>query len=125
MPGLERPRPHRSWRRIARRYFSVQEFQALDAMSEPEGLAAFFACWVRKEALVKATGGGIASGLAAFDVNVAPHEPGRLLSSRSAALEPGGWQILDFEPAPGLRACVAVEGQEPVRVHSRGVPWPD
>ena len=117
---VEEPRPLPAWNRVARRYFSTRENAALDALPPSRREQAFLTCWVRKEALVKATGGGIASGLGGFDVTVDPDEPARLLDSRTAALVPADWHLADLSlEAPALGA-VAVEGHPAPRpVHHR------
>lgn len=44
-------------------------------LSGPERLAAFYACWTRKEAVVKAIGGGMSVPLDSFDVLPQPSLP--------------------------------------------------
>ncbi|HVZ77755.1 MAG TPA: 4'-phosphopantetheinyl transferase superfamily protein [Gemmatimonadaceae bacterium] len=54
--------------RIAARFFSPAEYEALVALDRQERADAFFRAWVRKEAVVKALGTGIASAFDAFAV---------------------------------------------------------
>lgn len=53
----------RDYLKIAKRYFHVDEIQALSACSETERKNLFYKLWTLKEAFFKATGGGISSGL--------------------------------------------------------------
>lgn len=89
--------------------FAPGEQQALAALSGQAALDAFFACWTRKEAYVKAIGLGLSHPLAAFEVSVGP-EP---------ALHRGGdgWRLLAPTLAPGLAAAIALaDGREGVEL---------
>jgi 4'-phosphopantetheinyl transferase len=63
---------------IARHFFSADEVEALMAIAEKERAAAFFRCWTRKEAYIKAIGSGLSHPLAEFDVSFAADEPAAL-----------------------------------------------
>ena len=65
----------------SRRRRSPPEFAALCRLPEYERTGAFYACWSRKEAFIKATGEGI-SQLCDFEVNVRAEEPACLLRVR-------------------------------------------
>lgn len=98
------------WRRpefardtVAERFFSTRELQALRAVPQSRWVEAFFNCWTRKEAFIKALGYGVSYPLKAFDVSLAPGEPAALLRG------PLGWQLRSFEPLEGLQAAIAVK----------------
>ena len=95
-------------RALARTAFSPAEYAALCRLPEAAHPDAFFACWSRKEAFIKATGEGVAQ-LAAFDVSLAPGEPARLL--RVDGEPPGAprWSIHDLPAIPGYAAALVVE----------------
>jgi 4'-phosphopantetheinyl transferase len=95
---------------VARYSFSAQEVAILLALPAQEQPAAFFRCWTRKEAFIKATGEGISFGLDAFDVSLAPREPARLLEIRGGSTEAADWSLRELAPGPGYEAAVAVEG---------------
>lgn len=93
---------------LARTSFSPGEFAALCRLAPDAHPDAFFACWSRKEAVIKATGEGIAQ-LAAFDVSLAPGEPARLLRTPG---EPAGarWELHELPPIPGYAAALVADG---------------
>jgi 4'-phosphopantetheinyl transferase len=80
--------------------FAPGERKALAALSGQAALEAFFACWTRKEAFVKAIGLGLSHPLEAFEVSVGP-EPALLSGGE-------GWRLLAPRLAPGLLAAIAV-----------------
>ncbi len=47
------------WQEVARAFFAPAELAAIDACPREDRRAAFFDCWVRKEAYVKALGRGL------------------------------------------------------------------
>lgn len=107
---IELIRPDFSGEAIARSYFSKQEVASYLALPEGVRTEAFFACWTRKEAYIKACGEGLSLPLEQFDVSLAPGEPARLLSTRPDAQEAGRWRLMALHPAAGYQAAVVVEG---------------
>jgi 4'-phosphopantetheinyl transferase len=98
---------------ISKRYFSPAENEALRALPPEPREAAFFTCWTRKEAYIKAVGEGLSIPLGSFDVTLAPGDPPRLLATRG---EPGGearWSLHALDPGPGYVGALAVEGPAP------------
>lgn len=96
---------------IARRFFSVAEVAALLALPRPIQIEAFFTCWTRKEAYIKARGEGLSLPLDQFDVTLAPGQPAVLLATRPDAQEVRRWTLRELEPGPGYAAALAVEGR--------------
>jgi 4'-phosphopantetheinyl transferase len=95
---------------IAERFFSPFEVRMLQAVSEEMRHVAFFSCWTRKEAYVKARGMGLSLDLKQFDVSVTPGEPVAILSSREESQNTSNWFLYDLFPDPGYMASLAVEG---------------
>jgi 4'-phosphopantetheinyl transferase len=96
---------------IVERFFSPRERQELAALPANRRDEAFFLCWTRKEAYLKALGGGITYPLDRFSVSLTPGEPAALLE---AVAEEGGnslWTLLPFTPAPQYQGAVAAEGR--------------
>lgn len=92
---------------IASRFFSAAEKRALTQCSDMHD--AFFHCWTRKEAFVKARGEGLSCPLASFDVSVAPGDEEVPLTTRPDGTESQAWQLWSLNSFPEHAAAVAVE----------------
>jgi len=106
---LERVRDDLATDAIARRFFSAPEVIALERTPPEKRRRAFFACWTRKEAYVKAIGGGLSVPLGSFDVSVDPDAPAKLLRVAGAVDEPNDWVIETYTPARDFIAAIVVE----------------
>jgi 4'-phosphopantetheinyl transferase len=91
---------------IAERYFSATEQRQLAELPDELRDTAFFLCWTRKEAYIKAHGDGLQIALDSFDVSLKPGEPATLRSADS-----GRWSLRSFRPAPEFVAAFIVEGE--------------
>jgi len=60
------------WRGISKRFFTPNEQQQLDKLTEEEQRQAFFQIWTRKEAHMKVTGQGLSLAPTQFEVSVPP-----------------------------------------------------
>lgn len=80
---------------IARRFFSRLEVAAFNSLRIDERVAAFFRCWTRKEAYIKAIGRGMSEPLDAFDVTLAPGEAPALL--RAEGQDVSRWSMFDID----------------------------
>lgn len=96
---------------LAERHFSLQELVDLRSIAATDRCAAFYRCWTRKEAFVKAIGQGLSWPLKSFSVSLLPGEPALLYSVRGEPRAPAAWSLHDLEPAPGMAAAVAIEGR--------------
>ncbi len=96
---------------IANRFFSVREREQLSACPQAEKCAAFFRCWTRKEAYIKATGAGLSLPLSQFDVSIAAGETNGLLATRPEAAEAGRWSLREVPAGSGYIAALCVSGR--------------
>jgi len=95
---------------VAERFFSINERLALSSLPAQERAQAFFACWTRKEAYIKAHGEGLSLPLDQFDVSLAPGEPARLLAARGGLEGVEQWSLQHLTPALGYVGALAVRG---------------
>jgi 4'-phosphopantetheinyl transferase len=99
--------PALDWRSLAETFFTTAERAALVVLPPAAARRAFFACWARKEAFVKALGLGLSYPLDAFDVSVG--DSADLLSGSE------GWKIAPAADLPGFAtALVAYDDGRPL-----------
>lgn len=108
---LEFIRPMSDLEGVATRFFSAKENVALNKIATNHKVEAFFNCWTRKEAYIKARGEGLSMPLDEFDVSLSPGEPAALLSVRIDPQEVTRWSLQTLDPAPGYIGALVVEGQ--------------
>ncbi len=89
---------------IATRFFSPLEAEFIRDCPATKQSLAFFQGWTSKEAVLKATGEGIAGGLAKVIVELNPDLPPRLLNDSQ-------WFLTKVIPAPGYLAIVATNAK--------------
>lgn len=97
---LEHVRAGDAWERIAQRHLAAGERAALAGLAKPERSAAFFACWVCKEAYLKAIGVGLAHALRQAEIRLRPDGAPELAAHQ-------GWWLHLFTPRPGFVAALA------------------
>jgi 4'-phosphopantetheinyl transferase len=97
---------------IAARFFSVNENAALRMLPESQRLEAFFDCWTRKEAYIKALGEGLTQPLDQFQVSLIPGERAQLLSVNDVPEKVMRWSMATLSPAPGYVGALAVKGAD-------------
>jgi 4'-phosphopantetheinyl transferase len=90
---------------IARLYFSASEIHALASLPPEKRPAGFFSCWTRKEAYVKAVGGGLEIALGSFDVSLEPGSPARFLRGVASS-----WSIIGFMADQQYPAALVYDG---------------
>ncbi|MBV9387294.1 MAG: 4'-phosphopantetheinyl transferase superfamily protein [Chroococcidiopsidaceae cyanobacterium CP_BM_ER_R8_30] len=108
---IEYIRPMPEAAQLVARFFSVQENAMFRTLPPSQQQAAFFRCWTRKEAYIKALGDGLALSLDQFDVSLFSDEPARLLGIKGDHTAATRWFLQELIPAPNYIAALAVEGQ--------------
>jgi 4'-phosphopantetheinyl transferase len=113
--------------RLARRFFAPGEVAALEALPAEEVQRAFFRCWTRKEAYVKAIGVGLAYSLEAFEVPIHPLPPGtshRALLSHAADIQQvQRWQLFETAPHPHYEAALFLDAPHPPNINFATIDW--
>jgi 4'-phosphopantetheinyl transferase len=109
---LEHIRPEFTGDDIARRFFSATEVARLDQLPVAARALAFFNCWTRKEAFIKAKGIGLSLALDQFDVTLGPDEPAALLSTSWDPHEAARWSLRSLDVGSGFVGAVALEAQD-------------
>jgi 4'-phosphopantetheinyl transferase len=119
---VEYMRPHLAGRAVAERFFAPVEVERLAALPEEVQGEAFFCCWTRKEAYLKARGDGLSLPIDGFYVSPSPGEGPVELCTPTYPLEAERWCLRSLEPGPGYAAAVAVEGSGWLLRHWRWAP---
>lgn len=105
---------------VARGVCSSREMAALRSLPEAQQKIAFFDCWTRKEAYIKARGQGLSLPLDQFSVSLLPGKPPALFSTNGDPLQDGLWRLFDVAPRVGYSAAVACRGDG---VHLQCLRW--
>ena len=109
---VERIRTDLDFEGVAARFFSANECKILNSLAGTERDEAFFTCWTRKEAYLKARGDGLSMPLDQFDVSFLPDEEARLLETRHDPDEAGRWRLLPVGVSTGYVAALAAQGSD-------------
>lgn len=103
---IERLRPMKDARDLAKRFFSAGEQADLERAGSAQEARCFFDCWTRKEAYVKALGDGISHGLDRFRVSCLPDAPAAVLEVEGRA--DSRWSLIDLRPDDKWAAAAAL-----------------
>lgn len=112
---IEQVRPEFANGQIAEHFFSPAEVHTLSALPAADRVQAFFRCWTRKEAFVKARGEGLSIPLNSFDVTLRADEPAALVRVANDPGEASRWSVMAVPVDTGrtYEAAVVVEGALP------------
>ena len=106
---VEQIRPLTDMQDIANRFFCPGEAAELLSLNESQREHAFFLCWTRKEAYIKAIGEGLSAPLDSFRVNIEPGAPARFVE---LPLDAGAWTLHDLQLASDYAAALAYHDTE-------------
>jgi 4'-phosphopantetheinyl transferase len=101
------------WKAVSKQFFAPAEAQEIASLAVQMRVRAFFACWTRKEAYLKALGVGLNMPLDRFQVSTHPDAPPKLLWVDERPDEPAHWSLLDLSE-PGVTVALAARMREPI-----------
>src|SRR5206468_4790257 len=110
---LEYIRGQSDYADIARHFFSAAEVDCLMALPSHLHAEAFFSCWTKKEAYVKACGKGLAIPLNSFSVPLTTDPaltPVDLRVGSTHIVPARRWSLYTLRPAAGYAGALAIEG---------------
>ena len=111
---IEEVRPISDQESIVRRFFSPEECEEWLELDSSQRDEAFFRCWTRKEAYIKALGDGLSMPLDSFRVSLRPEVPASLIHADGDPAAASDWSLWSLTPADGYAGSLAVPG----RAHS-------
>ena len=114
---VEHMRPDLELESIAHRFFSAPERASFDRIPLAQKCLAFFDCWTRKEAFIKAKGDGLSLPLDQFDVSLTPGTPAEILATRPDAGEKKCWSMCALDAGPDYAAALVVQGSKVRIIH--------
>lgn len=108
---VEKLRRLESLTQIAQRHFANAEFRSLEQLDGDDRQLAFYRCWTRKEAYIKALGAGLSMSLDSFEVSLC--EAPRFLVCHDGREDPARWSIVDVSPGPDYVGAIALRHTAP------------
>lgn len=105
---IEQVRPMDDLESIVRDHFSAMEIEQWQSLPSQARVPAFFDCWTRKEAYVKAIGDGLSAPLNEFDVAFLPLETPAIAFKDKRHRE--SWSLIEMSPAPQFAGALAIPG---------------
>ncbi len=112
---VEALRPMTERAAIVQRYFHPGEAADFARVPPAEAEDAFFRCWSRKEAVVKALGYGMSLDLHRYRVAVIPGAKPEVLALEDDDAPQESWSLIDLDPGPGHVGALAAR-RRPLRV---------
>ncbi len=104
---VEKVHPMEDMSGIATRFFCREEAAELMSLAPSEQHSAFFRCWTRKEAYVKAIGDGLHAPLDRFRVSIRPDVAARLIQIEESTTAAEAWTLHDIDAVQHYSAALA------------------
>ena len=118
---VERIDPIPEMDRIVERFFSPREIRDYYRIPVNGRAEAFFRCWTRKEAFLKATGEGLFRPLDTFSVSIRSDESPRIVENRMQPEATDAWSVRELSSEEGYLAALVVQGPQ---FRLRCMQWP-
>jgi 4'-phosphopantetheinyl transferase len=109
---LEKIRPMSDMMGMAKRYFADSETEQLFRLPESQRPDAFFRCWTRKEAYLKAVGKGLTFPLRDVEVTLLADDPCMIRNINSEADDANRWSLVHIPPCVGYHGALAIQLRE-------------
>ena len=97
---------------IAKRFFSESEVKDFSEVENDNIGKAFFNCWTRKEAFIKAIGDGLSYPLADFSVTLKPGEDPKFLYIKKNPEEINEWKLFDIKCDENFVSSLAIKAED-------------
>jgi 4'-phosphopantetheinyl transferase len=104
---VERVRPIPEFEYIAGNFFSTRETAELTALPNEQQQRAFYQIWTRKEACLKAIGGGLSDLTRQMEVTFQPGYPAEIRAIPDTQKIAAAWTLVELRPAPEYVATLA------------------
>jgi 4'-phosphopantetheinyl transferase len=104
---IEYIRPLSEMTQIASQFFCTEESSEIMSLPPNERERAFFCCWTRKEAYIKAIGDGLSAPLDQFRVTLRPGQPARFVHIGHDKTAAEAWTLHDLCLASDYTAALA------------------
>jgi 4'-phosphopantetheinyl transferase len=106
---VEFMRPMRDFELIAADHFTQQERALLEQAATGRKGHAFYTCWTRKEAYIKAIGKGLSIPLTSVDTSIPEGAGGRRIERTPDAPQAASWWLSDLVVPSGYAGALVVE----------------
>jgi 4'-phosphopantetheinyl transferase len=104
---IEEVRPIANQEEIVRRSFSPEEYEEWLGLDPSRRDQAFFRCWTRKEAYIKALGDGLSVPLDSFRVSLGSGVPASLIHADGDPAAAARWSLCSLAPVAGYVGSLA------------------
>ncbi len=101
---------------VAARFFAPGERRALNALPRASWIRGFLNCWTRKEAVIKATGAGLAMPLDGFEVSLEPDGPALMRKCPVHDEDGRRWSLHHIDAAADYVGAVALRSDRVPRI---------
>lgn len=108
---IEKIKTEIEFKNLVNRFFSKNEAAIILGLKCQDQAKAFFKCWTRKEAFIKAHGEGLSIPLDCFEVSILDSETLRLKTVDWQQETAKDWSLASFEPYENWLGAIAVKGE--------------